>query len=63
MSLEKIHSIELRVRFLQELIDCLQHYLPDTYQLLMDEMDSQQRLLMEYKIKAFYQETSYEPQN
>jgi len=63
MSLEKIHSIELRVRFLQEQIDCLQHYLPDTYQLLMDEMDSQQRLLMELKIKSFYQETSYEPQN
>jgi len=37
-----------------EQLESLDHYLPETYQYLMVEMDQQQRELMEYKVKDFY---------
>jgi len=47
-------QIEDRIAFLQEQLESLDHYLPETYQYLMAEMDLQQRELMEYKVKDFY---------
>jgi len=47
-------QIEDRIAFLQEQLESLDHYLPETYQYLMVEMDQQQRELMEYKVKDFY---------
>ena len=46
--------IQERIDFLKEQLDSLDHYLPETYQFLMAELDLQQRELMEYKIKDFY---------
>lgn len=46
--------IQERVDFLQSQIQSLDHYLPETYQLLMRELDIQQRNLMAIKIKTFY---------
>ncbi len=47
-------QIEDRIAFLQRQLESLEHYLPETYQFLMAELDSQQRELMEYKVKEFY---------
>ena len=47
-------QIQNRIAFLQEQLDSLAHYLPETYQFLMAEMDLQQRDLMALKIQDFY---------
>ena len=55
-----LHQVQLRIAFLQEQLDSLEHYLPETYQYLMEEMDVQQRNLMELKIQSYYQQQSNE---
>lgn len=49
-------QVQERIEFLQKQLDSLEHYLPETYQYLMNEMDIQQKKLMELKIQHFYQE-------
>ena len=49
-------QIQQRISFLQRQLDSLEHYLPETYQYLMEEMDVQQRNLMELKVHTYYQE-------
>ncbi|MCT0227188.1 hypothetical protein KQ300_03120 [Synechococcus sp. CS-1331] len=56
-------QVQQRIIFLQKELDSLEHYLPDTYQFLMAEMDNQQRELVAIKIQDFYQELSNEQQN
>jgi hypothetical protein len=46
-------QIQQRINFIQQQLDSLEHYLPETYQFLMEEMDSQQRNLIELKVKDF----------
>ena len=58
-----LHPVQCRIAFLQEQLDSLEHYLPETYQYLMNEMDTQQRILMELKIQSYYQQQSNEQQN
>ncbi len=47
-------KIQERILFLEDQLASLDHYLPDTYQFLMAEMDLQQRELMALKIQDFY---------
>ena len=56
-------QIQQRISFLQRQLDSLEHYLPETYQYLMNEMDTQQRHLIELKVKTYYQDISDEQQN
>ena len=58
-------QIQNRITFLQEQLDSLEHYLPETYQFLMAEMDLQQRDLIAVKIQDFYsaQEDDKQHQN
>ena len=56
-------QVQQRINFLQKELDSLEHYLPDTYQFLMAEMDNQQRELVAIKIQDFYQELNNEQQN
>jgi hypothetical protein len=56
-------SIEASINFIQQQLDSLEHYLPETYQFLMEEMDSQQRNLIELKVKDFYKNLLLEQQN
>ena len=56
-------QIQQRINFIQQQLDSLEHYLPDTYQFLMAEMDNQQRELVAIKIQDFYQELNNEQQN
>jgi hypothetical protein len=58
-----LHQVQCRIVFLQEQLDSLEHYLPETYQYLMEEMDVQQRCLMELKIQSYYQQQSNEQQD
>ena len=55
-----LHQVQCRIAFLQQQLDSLEHYLPETYQFLMNEMDTQQQKLMELKIHFYYQQQSYE---
>jgi hypothetical protein len=50
--------LESMIASLQRQLDSLDHYLPETYQYLMNEMDLQQRDLMALKIQDFYREQS-----
>ena len=58
-----LHQVQCRIAFLQQQLDSLEHYLPETYQYLMNEMDTQQRVLMELKIQSYYQQQSNEQQD
>ena len=62
MRSEKEH-IEASINFIQQQLDALEHYLPETYSYLMEEMDSQQRNLIELKVKDFYKNLLLEQQN
>ena len=62
MQSQKEH-IEASVNFIQQQLDSLEHYLPETYQYLMEEMDSQHRNLIELKVKDFYKNLLLEHQN
>ena len=55
--------IQERIAFLEEQLDSLDHYLPETYQFLMGELDLQQRELMEHKIQDFYWNQTNEQQD
>lgn len=50
-----------KIDFLKTQLNDLDGYLPETYQLLMNEMDQQQYNLMKHKIHEFYQEIDHEP--
>jgi hypothetical protein len=52
--------IEKRIEFLQEQLNSLDQHLPETYQFLMAELDSQKRILMEIRIHNFYESQSNE---
>ena len=56
-------QIQQRIHFIQQQLDSLEHYLPETYSYLMEEMDCQQRNLIELKVKDFYKNLSLEHQN
>ena len=46
--------LESKIAFLQQQLDSLEHYLPETYQYLMEQMDSQQVLLKQIQIKEHF---------
>jgi hypothetical protein len=56
-------QIQERITFLEDQLDSLDHYLPETYQFLMAELDLQQQELMEHKIQNFYWNQSNEQQD
>ena len=62
MRSQKDH-IEASINFIKKQLDALEHYLPETYSYLMEEMDSQQRNLIELKVKDFYKNLLLEQQN
>ena len=56
-------QVVAKIRFLEDQLISLDHYLPETYQFLMAELDSQQRDLMELKIQDFYSNQDNEQQH
>ena len=47
-------KLESKIAFLQQQLDSLDHYLPDTYQFLVEQMDAQQVLLKRLEVKAHF---------
>ena len=43
--------LESKISFLQQQLDSLEHYLPETYQYLMNQMDAQQVLLKQLEVQ------------
>ena len=43
-----------KIAFLQQQLDSLDHYLPDTYQYLMEQMDAQQILLKQLEVQEHF---------
>ena len=56
-------QIQERITFLEEQLASLDHYLPETYQLLMSELDAQQHELMTIKIQNFYSNQNHDQQD
>ena len=44
-------KLESKIEFLNQQIDLLNHYLPETYQYLIEEMDNQQVLLIQLEVQ------------
>ena len=43
--------LESKIAFLQQQLDSLDHYLPDTYKFLLEQMDTQQVLLKHLQVQ------------
>ena len=48
------HRLESKITFLQQQLDSLDLYLPETYQYLMEQMDSQQVLLKQLEVQEHF---------
>ena len=46
--------LESKIVFLQQQLDSLDHYLPDTYKFLLEQMDSQQVLLKHLQVQEHF---------
>ena len=46
--------LESKIAFLQQQLDSLDHYLPETDQYLMEEMDTQQVLLQHLQVQEHF---------
>jgi hypothetical protein len=55
--------IQERISFLEDQLASLDHYLPETYQLLIQELDAQHHDLMKIKIQIFYHHQNHDQQN
>jgi hypothetical protein len=55
-------QVVAKIRFLEDQLISLDHYLPETYEYLMAELDVQKRQLAEIEVLATYQqiESEYE---
>jgi len=42
-----------KIKFIEDQLESLNHFLPETYQYLMEELDYQEKELMKIKIKLF----------
>jgi hypothetical protein len=47
-------KLESKIAFLQQQLDSLDHYLPETYQYLMEQMDTQQVLLKQLEVQEHF---------
>jgi len=49
-------NTQQKIRFLEDQLVSLDHYLPETYDYLMQELDIQRRLLAELEVSEVYKE-------
>ena len=50
----ELQRLESKIAFLQQQLDNLDHYLPSTYQFLIEEMDTQQILLKQIEVQEHF---------
>jgi len=53
--------IHQKIRFLEDQLVSLDHFLPETYDYLMQELDIQLRLLAELEVSETFQEIDRDP--
>jgi hypothetical protein len=53
--------IQLKIRFLEDHLVSLDHYLPETYDYLMQELDIQRRLLAELEVSETFEVIDRDP--
>jgi hypothetical protein len=54
-------KIQQKIRFLEDQLGSLDHYLPETYDYLMQELDIQRRLLAELEVSETFEEIDRDP--
>jgi hypothetical protein len=47
-------KLKSKISFIEKQISSLDNYLPETYEYLMSELDSQKRLLAELEVKNYF---------
>jgi len=53
--------IQQKIRFLEDQLVSLDHFLPETYDYLMQELDIQRRLLVELEVLEIFEEIDRDP--
>jgi hypothetical protein len=53
--------VQQKIRFLEDQLVSLDHYLPETYDYLMQELDIQRRLLAELEVSETFEEIDRDP--
>jgi len=56
-------QIQERITFLEKQLDSLDHYLPETYQYLIRQLDLYYRDMMELRLQELYNDQEHEQQN
>jgi hypothetical protein len=56
-------SIQNKIRFLEDQLISLDHYLPETYEFLMKELDQQRRQLTELEVQETFQQIEADHQH
>jgi len=54
-------KVQQKIRFLEDQLVSLDHYLPETYDYLMQELDIQRRLLAELEVSETFDEIDRDP--
>ena len=57
----KKSRVQQKIRFLEDQLVSLDHYLPETYDYLMQELDIQRRLLAELEVSETFSEIDRDP--
>lgn len=55
-----INRCKAAIAFVVQQIESLDHYLPETYEMLMHELDQQSKNLKQLELQQFYREQSHE---
>lgn len=53
--------VQQKIRFLEDQLVSLDHYLPETYDYLMQELDIQRRLFAELEVSEIFAEIDRDP--
>ena len=53
--------VQQKIRFLEDQLVSLDHYLPETYDYLMQELDIQRRLLAELEVSETFEKIDRDP--
>ena len=53
--------VQQKIRFLEDQLVSLDHYLPETYDYLIQELDIQRRLLAELEVSETFEEIDRDP--
>jgi hypothetical protein len=50
-----------KIRFLEDQLTSLDHYLPETYEFLLQQLDLQKRILAELEVQEHFNQIDHDP--